>query len=117
MTPQERERVIQLLDAGGSNAEVILKTIVREMPHLKGADIADVCRVHREMREQDAAVYHAQAQASLRIKEILELMGAPNVEVAERILVARSIQGDDLDAAELLQELRRALSVAVMPNE
>jgi hypothetical protein len=119
VTAQERQRISELVDAGAANGdsvETIAKAIAREMPHLKAADVANVTRVHSEMKKQDAAVYMAQAEASSRIAEILIQVDAPNVGVAYRILTARSAQGD-VAAAELLQELHQAFSVATMPDE
>jgi hypothetical protein len=119
VTAQERQRISGLIDAGAANGdsvEAIAKAIAREMPHLKAADIANVSRVRSEMLRQDAAVYMAQAQTSSRVADILDLIGAPNVGAALDMLVARKAQGD-VAAAELLEELHQALSVATMPDE
>jgi hypothetical protein len=86
------------------------------MPHLTTAEVAEVCRVYGEELHLDAAVYLAQARASKRIAEIMRAANAPTTQDALDILAARSDQGD-AHAAEMLEELMQALTVATMPDD
>jgi hypothetical protein len=72
MTPEEKERIIQLLEAGQqeTSIEEIVRSIAREMSHLTTVEVAEVCQVHAETRHLDASVQFASAQASKRIAEI-----------------------------------------------
>jgi hypothetical protein len=118
MTPQERQRIVELLKAcsvSGASIKALVRSIAKEMPHLTAAELVEVCKVLREEQRLDAAVYSAQAQALGRIAEIVEETGEPNLGGTQNALVARSTQGDRR-AAELLAELEHALTVVSMED-
>jgi hypothetical protein len=117
-TSQERQRVIELLEAAGvsgASAEATARLIREELPHLTSTEIAEICRVNTEGLLLDAAVYSEQARASKRIAEIIRKTGEPDLDGTLVALATRSQQGDR-PAAELLEELEQALTVAGMDD-
>jgi hypothetical protein len=118
MTPQERQRVFELVEAGranGASIEETVRSIAKEMPHLTTAEVVEACRVHKEELRLGAAVYLAEAQASKRIAEIIEETGESDVGGTLDALATRSARGDHR-AAELLRELEHTLAVASMDD-
>ena len=72
MTPQERQCIDQLLEAAtinGVSIDVAARSIREVMLNLTASEVAEICRVHAEELGLAAAVYSAQAQASMRIAE------------------------------------------------
>jgi hypothetical protein len=117
MTPQERRRVIELVEQcheTGSSIEERVEIINKAMPHLTNTEVAQVLLVNAEERNLDAAVYMAEAEAARQIAEILgevqQTFGLEQatLEAAIPVLSERKEQGDK-HAAELLKRLKNAI--------
>jgi hypothetical protein len=109
-TPKDRQRIIELVNAGTADKspiEATARAIHRELPHLTAAEVADVCRVHGEEMRMDAAVLKAEAEASHFIGNTLRAAGYANLGEAFKALALRAERGDQ-DAAELLEQLDQA---------
>ena len=75
MTPQQRQCIDQMLEAAtinGVSIDVAARSIREVMLNLTASEVAEICRVHAEELGLAAAVYSAQAQASMRIAETIK---------------------------------------------
>jgi len=74
MTPQERRRVIELIEQcleTGSSIQETVEIIHKALPHLTIPELVQFLRVHAEEKKLDAAVYKAEAEAAHEIGTIL----------------------------------------------
>ncbi|MGA9456247.1 MAG: hypothetical protein WBV43_12320 [Pseudolabrys sp.] len=115
---KDRQRIIELIlegRAAGDTVEIVVRRIFEQMPHLTGADIAELTAVCAEESRMDAAEHEARADAYSRIKDIIreteETSGNAGLTVNRTLaLLKNRAQAGDARATELSDELTKAIT-------